>query len=61
MRILVELTEQEISSLESCILRTEDEGYTEPEAWEAIRKIREAIHIKQEVADGISHEYYIKG
>jgi len=43
MKIVVDITEDEISNLESCIQVSENEGYTEDGARETIRKIRKAF------------------
>lgn len=42
MKIIVDLTENEIKSIKSCIEVSESEGYEEDEAREALHKIEEA-------------------
>lgn len=43
MKIEIDITEDEISSLESCIQTSESEGNVEDEARETIHKIKEAF------------------
>ncbi len=41
-KITIEISEEEIAGLESCVEAAENDGYKEDSAWETLRKIREA-------------------
>lgn len=43
MKIVIDITEDEISTLRSCIEVSENEGYEEDEAREVIRKLEKAV------------------
>ena len=42
-KITIEISEEEIAGLESCVEAAEADGYKEDSAWKTLRKIREAF------------------